>query len=229
MEAKKKATTYRLERTLTDCKVYYFLVDADNKIVAKSGYTGYGTHSACFGNLFRQVPKDAVAAYVYHPADKMGYDDEAINRWVTDISEMGFRCEYLGVWGKNSYFQIKLEDMETKNQFCSTLTLIRCLYELSSARVPQNYFQLMDAKPENDKFLALQKAHKIGGYLGLGHNITSKDNGSDVPTLEVLFKRFEDAKLTPFSSGNPNLNICWARTDEEYNKAKEEHMRWYGD
>jgi hypothetical protein len=230
-EAKKKQkeTKYLKKVDLTSCKVWYFLVNKDNEIVHKSGYGGtYGTNSACFSSLFYGIPKNTVATYIYHPTDKMGYDEEAINRWVTDISEMGFKCEYLGCWGDQSYFQIKMEDMETKNQYCSTLTLIRCLYEgPESAKVPENYFQIMDTKPRSSKFRALQRAHKTNDLrLGLGHNITSRDNGADVPTLQVLFKRFKSEKTTPFTAKHTSLNLCWAGTDEQYKKQKAEYRRW---
>lgn len=216
---KKQADYLRKGITFTQNQVCYFLVDKDNEIVAKSGYGsstyryGESETSACFASIFRSIPKTAVAAYVCHPTEKMAYDPADIKRFVADLCEMGFKCEYLEEWGDKTIFRIDLLDMETKNQFCSTLTLIRTLYEAGSAKVPEHYFRDMDARPAKDKFEALQDAHKhpgSGGYsLGLGHNVTNRENGPNI-TLEALYDRFKKEKKTPFSEGGTTLNKCWA-------------------
>lgn len=213
------------DRKLTQNVVYYFLVDADNQLLVKSGYgAGYGygngMSSACFASIFHTIPETAVACYVWHPADSMGYGEEEIRHWIADISELGFECEYMGEWDNKAFFRIDIAKMETKNQFCSTLTLIRCLYEQGSARIPDLYFQALEENPNMDKFEALQNAHKHPSHqwLGLGHNVTSKDNGLPNITLDVLFERFRKEKKTPFSNGYTTLNKCWAGEGSPYLK-----------
>ena len=195
--------------------VFYFVVDKNNEIVTKSGYDGmYGWQSACFGHIFRRLPETATSVYVFHSTKLMGYNEPEIIRYINDLCEMGFKCEYLGCSLENTVFRINLKDMETKNQFGSTLTLIRCLYEANSVKIPERYLVALDNDPTMDKFEALQNAHKVG-ELPLGHNVTSRALGSNI-TLQKLYERFKIDGRTPFSESGTSINKCWA--DDEHHK-----------
>jgi hypothetical protein len=209
------AKYFREGRDLTVNCVWFFVVDKDNNIVQRSGYGNsiYGDQNPCFGQLFRGVNRNGVAAYVYHPTEQMAYDAEQIEKWVSDLSSMGFKHKYLGEWGAQTIFRIDLADMETKDQFCSTLTLIRCLYERGSSRVPDLYLQTIEEYPDIDKFEALQNAHKHPslGYLNRGHNVTFK--GVPNITLEKLYENFRGRRATPYSETFTKLNECWSKIE----------------
>lgn len=205
---------FRGERSLTQDWVTYFVTDIDNNILHKA------QGAACFSYFFHNaMNKSAANVYLAHPTQKMAYDESEIQRYAADLSGMGFKFTWLGEWGESTIFQIKLEDMETKDQFCSTLTLIRTLFESNSARVPEQYFRMLDENPEVDKFQALQNAHrKICPYSG--HSVIGDYSSKNI-TLEILFQRFKERNMTPFTTGYVSLNTCWAGDQTKYKKLGE--------
>ena len=95
------------------------------------------------------------------------------------------------------HFEVRVKDFEYKSHFISTLMLVRCLTETEICKVPEIYFQMMDADPATNKFDAMQTAHKKLGpyghenhYHNTNHMITYDGNGSNV-TQEKLWARYK--------------------------------------
>lgn len=146
---------------------------------------------ACFANITYYPISEEVKSILYkQPIEHFAYGEDEIRRWIADINELGFPCTLLEI-DKLVKIRLNLSDFETKEQLISTLYLIRVLHEEGSNVIPGKYFAAMDANPEADKFIELQKAHKSARDSWGGHTGITAGSTPNLSKAEVFanFKR----------------------------------------
>ena len=170
----------------TNDRVWFKLLDKDGRVIKEQ------RNDACFSTItYYTIPAETVTILIYHAKDAVPYSVENIERWIKEINELGFPCSFEVTLTNDYHFTIKVADYVYKTHLVSTLMFIRCLYETGIAYIPERYFQLLDEKPDRDKFEAIQIAHKTAPeYFNWNHTVTSKENGSDNVTKDVLWGRY---------------------------------------
>jgi hypothetical protein len=187
------------------CGVTYEVLDKNGKHLAGEN------NIACFTYLtYNPLPEGADRIVVTEPLSNIGYSEESITRWITDIDSLGFPCK-VKLEDDKAVFTLSLSDYKWKRHLGMTLQLLRALYEHGVYYVPEAYFRLLDAGAK-DKFDALQTAHKSlppHAYANTNHMCTYKGNGDNVD-LPTLFQRLESSNLPlwhPYYQGFGNHNI----------------------
>jgi hypothetical protein len=164
----------------------FWLLDVNGVVVSKH------EPRICFGDIFQySIPDNVESILVFKNKTKVPYDEDAIVRWIDDISTMGFPCAFLGGNDYDYIWQLLVQDFDNKPQMMSVLSLIRLLYETNGCKIPQIYFQMIDKDPDIDRFEALQIAHKKmdAYYIDTDHLVTSVHIPKNIKP-EVLFERY---------------------------------------
>ncbi len=173
---------YKTPASLCDY-VNYRLVDKGGKKLNE------WIHSACFAHLFNyDIPKETKTIEFFHDILKIPYKNEHVERWVKELTELGFPCSVKFTPGLAT-FSIETSDYEWKLHVLSTLSLLRMLTEGLSTQVPETYFNECDEHPRTDKFKLLQQAHTKTDYIPQGHVVTYRGHG--VITKDELFAQFK--------------------------------------
>lgn len=162
-----------------DVYVTYVLENDDEKVEKAK--------QACYSALFHGVDKKWKAILLKENMDRVGYDEPEIKRWVDDLNEMGFPCHLEGV-DETVRIRLILDEFKSKVHLCSTLSLLRLLWESGLDKIPAAYFEVLDADPNADKIDVLQTTHKKLG-AGSGHAVTGKYNGTPNVDRKLLLER----------------------------------------
>ncbi len=117
---------------------------------------------SCYSPLtYNKIPNTITKISPYEKLENIPYPQEIIQKWINEITELGFPVE-LNIEEGVAYFNLYLDKFEYKAHLTSTLQLTRCLFETGICYVPECYFKLLDEKPEvslDEKFELLQLAH----------------------------------------------------------------------
>lgn len=178
--------------------------------------------AACFSDLtYKAIDESVHSILIHRPMSEIPYGRAAIIRWIEDISAMGFPCRvaFEGKVAPEAHFTVRLDAYTHKPHLTSALMLIRCLFEAGCCYVPEAYFRRIDRAPNSNRFLTMQRAHKVDGQTMLGsgtyggndnHMLTSADNGSatSVPR-SLIFKRFEEADCPVRGAKYASISTLW--------------------
>lgn len=155
----------------------------------------YYPRAACFSAITYYPISEEVTSILYkQPIKNFAYNEAEIRRWIADINEIGFPCTIVEI-GETVKIRLDFSNFETKEHMISTLYLIRVLHEAGRNKVPDRYFEAMDANPEADKFIEIQRAHKPKttasryDYEG-GHTGITNSSNPDL-TKEQVFANFK--------------------------------------
>jgi hypothetical protein len=208
---------YKVDQPLNASAFFKFLNDKNEVIPEGNGYQTYaqGTARACYGSFFAgAIPQKATKILVFHTRPTVPYTRVAIKRYIDDLNELGFPCHYMRNLTNEIRIEFRFKEYKYKVHLLSALTLIRVLWEHAYAKIPEIYFQAMDANPKADKFEELQKAHKKISNYG-GHTVTGSNIKTNA-TLENYWKVVEHSRIGIYDAGNPGINKCWGATGHEY-------------
>ena len=182
----------------------YFELHAEQE-VKKNSNTG------CFSELtYSPIDAKWKSVLIKEPINIIPYEPREIKRWLRDLNELGFPCHFEGI-DEHLKIRLVLKEFKSKPHLSSTLMLIRLLWEMGMNKIPDIYFQVMDANPNANKFIQLQKAHKHPslmettrnyghGYtpppyptFNTNHTVTSHRQLQNISRAE-LFKRLKAGK-----------------------------------
>jgi hypothetical protein len=155
-------------------------------------YRGQTCYSAVTQHL---IPAHYQSLLIKEAVGHVPYERKECLRWVNDLNEIGFPCHFVSM-GTHLKIRIKFKDYKSKTHMVSTLLLLRALWEQGMNRIPDVYFQAMDANPNANKLEEIQKAHKNkslaknGYWYNTNHTVTSYCHPHEIEK-EELFKRFE--------------------------------------
>lgn len=139
------------------CSVNFKILDAQQKIVLSESASCYSTVT------YGKVSTNYKQLLTLIREETCPYDEQTVKRWLNDLNEFGFPCEYLGIDHDTYQVMINFDDFKNvRVHMTSTLMLIRALLESKINRVPDVYFTLLDESKDldlNGKFRLLQKAH----------------------------------------------------------------------
>lgn len=111
------------------------------------------------------------------------------------------------------HFEIKLSDYKYKSHLVSALMLVRCLTETGICKVPEIYFQMLDANPNLDRFDALQTAHKKLHDMNISansnHMITYRANSANNVSMETLLKNYKNCGVEVLGRGYLGQSVKW--------------------
>lgn len=197
--------------------VYYKFLNKEGKpipapISAYSEY--YDTEGkdghACFSGFYQSaIPKEAIKIHIFHQVKMVPYSRVDVKRYIDDLNEMGFPCRYVKNLDKVIKIELNLKDYKWKSHLCSTLTLLRVLWESGLAKIPDYYFEAMEANPKADKFIEIQKAHKHPNLYNYGgHTIAAK--GTANISRKAFFEKIETSKKEVYDTGNAGINKYWS-------------------
>lgn len=135
--------------------VNYDLFDKDGTIIENH------REAACFHSIiYGAIPKNTKKIVVWHSLGQTPYDQTTIKKFIEELNFLKFPCS-LEFKGANLQITLNLDDYKYKLHICSTLTIIRCLYEKYICYMPDHYFQLVEKDKDGDRFQYLQEAHKL--------------------------------------------------------------------
>jgi hypothetical protein len=189
--------------------VHFKLLDKDGKEIHDS------KEYPCFSPItYGQLSKDCHAILVIGYLEKIPYTFEIVEKWVAELTELGFPCTVSKVDAQTVNFLIAVKDYEKKYHLSSVLQLIRCLFEYLIYYVPDIYFNLINKKGNLDKFQLLQEAHKLlssykeTAYFNSNHTITcAGTGGKNNLTREEFFSRLSKMKGNVFENNNFNTSL----------------------
>lgn len=187
-----------------DVYVTYVLENGDEKDEREN--------QGCYASLFHQVGNKWKSILLKEKMDRVGYGEPEITRWVNDLNEMGFPCHLEGV-DETVRIRIVLSEMQSKVHLCSTLSLLRLLWESGLDKIPEAYFEMVDKDPEADKIDLLQTAHKKCG-AGSGHAVTGTYNGTANVDRKLLLERLsQGVGVHAARAGYRFVNEAWRSPD----------------
>lgn len=191
--------------------------------------------AACYSELMnRAISKSVKSVVLVESLSHLAYEEPEIKRWIADLNSLGFPCHIVSI---EDQLQIRLilKEFKSKTHLGSTLMLLRLLWEKGMNKIPDLYFQAMDANPKADKLVQIQKAHKHPQFLkteykgtpyqyiypayNAGHTVTSYKSLKNIRRSE-LFKRLAkgedvyDGHSCPVATtwrleDNPEYNGYW--------------------
>lgn len=175
--------------------VYKYFKGRDHDVYVTYVFEGNGkttehARQACYASIFRQVPEWVKSILLKENMSRVGYDEPEIKRWIDDLNEMGFPCHLEGV-DETVRIRLVMDEFKSKVHLCSTLSLMRLLWEGYYSKIPEIYFTALDENPEADKIEVLQVAHKKGG-AGQGHCVTGTFNGTPNVERKLLLERLSE-------------------------------------
>lgn len=163
---------------------------------------------ACYADMFNKVDKKWESVLLRENMDRVGYDEPEIKRWVDDLNEMGFPCQLEGV-DETVRIRLTFGEFKSKAHLCSTLSLLRLLWENGLDKIPEAYFGMVDADPNIDKIDALQTAHK-NLNAGMGHAVTGPYNGKANVEKKLLLERLSQGiGIHAMREGYRLVNETW--------------------
>lgn len=127
--------------------------------------------NSCFVHFVsRQACKGTTKILFNVPIQYTDYNEEHIQRWITEMNKFGFPF-YLRDKDKDDYiFEVKFSDYSKKIEVFLALNLIRYLFEGEKTIVPELYFNYIDEG--KSPIEAMQLAHKVDrDYMPSGHAI----------------------------------------------------------
>lgn len=164
-------TSYRMPNATTSSCVTYRAKGNDGAIIKT------WANQPCFSEIFcpTYVPNGTIMMEVVKPKNRVPYEPPAIMAFMLELKKMGFPvyCEaakediILGVYVKKCISSL---------DFKASLTLTRCLWEDAISHVADNFLQLIDNNPSDDRFLLLQRVHRETPYAICVHSACTGRN-----------------------------------------------------
>lgn len=204
---------YYNSKKSTGTFVSWNLLDKNDKII--DGEKGY----VCFSPItYSAIERSAKKINVYRELSVIPYSKKIIERWVSELNELGFPCS-VNFTPTIANFLVNLQDFEFKSHLTITLQLIRALFESYICYIPEVYFDLLESGEEKNKFFALQLAHKIvtspenygklNGFPNTNHMVTYKNNFKEPIDQKTFWERIKKSKNPVYSEKYSNINNIW--------------------
>lgn len=163
-------------------RIYYTVVDKDNKILKKSATPGappiafdfrYGDDMPCFCYIIKNpgLPEDAAKIVISRKPENVAASPEVIKQWIAQVNAWGFPCSYegmgyepLGISTDNHIWIVPIKDeanvyYNKKSHLAPVLNFIRYCFDDGSRDLPNKFVELTKKFPEEDPWILMQFAH----------------------------------------------------------------------
>lgn len=206
------------------------IIGKNDTVLANHEYT------ACYQQLSSggepELLKKATKIVIYENLNSYNITEQQVERFVRDISRMGFTCRFKGLqdvpvktydYNTSNYIdnkrttyiiEVPIRDNKKlyytkKDHLLSTLTILRYMFEEPySNNIPQTYFKICDAVGKKvNKFFALQIAERWYSGGG-GHCLFYNEDGkyfNKLLTKKKVFESFKNDEKSLYSTERSNI------------------------
>lgn len=182
---------------------YWAGIDVDGKPVR--GFDYLKNSHVCFSPLFGTIDNSVVAIKLSQPREKMMYNEEFIHKYIELINQKNFFCSFDGIAGNDYQFTVDMTKYTSKTMLCSTLTLLRYLWEDIYQHIPDKFMKIIEEG--EDVYMAIQKAHYLDkGYHQSLHGLKMSNK---IVTEEEFLNKVRENENNLYSNKRPDLNQHW--------------------